>query len=56
MGYKAYRKVKYLVLSINKCKRILFENGMELTHSEIEKLRSLLYELAEIEYEGIREK
>lgn len=41
------------MLSITKCKDVLNKNGIEYTDLEIEKLREMLYALAEIQLQQI---
>lgn len=39
------------MLTLEQCKKILSKGDRKYTNEEITKLRSLLYELAEIEYQ-----
>jgi len=39
------------MLNIEKCKKILQQNGKVYTNEEVEKIRHLLYKLGNLEYQ-----
>ncbi|HEX7847102.1 MAG TPA: hypothetical protein VF476_14980, partial [Chitinophagaceae bacterium] len=45
-----------VMISIEKCKKVLEKNGKKYTAEEIQRIRELLYKLATIEYQEYKGK